>query len=283
MDNENSGAAESGEISDADLGLDHQPTEPESAGGEQLPGAPQSGTADSQVAAPSPSSAQEAAPPWFQQYQTQTEAKLSAYERMLQTVLPALPKPRGAGPDLEQLRAKLDAPDATMADLLQYMEARDTHLKAELGTHTSRVASQANSEQAARGILSPTAVGEGNDYDSVIQRFVEPDLRAAPELNDIFSRQQDPAKARYAYGIMVAMLQRHGGDFASWAKSLLNPVGSQATTTRANVDAIQKAAQDGARKILGNNGKIQSPSGMPSAAEIDAMSDDDFAKRFNLH
>jgi len=165
----------------------------------------------------------------------------------------------------------------TVDDMIEYMRwerARDEQaFQAQVALDAARVAS----EQRARGELSVTNMGDGNDYDSMVSRHVA-DLEAAnPDLRRMFDASKDPAVARYTFAFIREMSERFGGNPAKTFNEIRNSMKARAKGEEDIVKKIDEAAKKGAAQL---RGKVTRPSKTPTKKldvdTINSMSDDEY-------
>lgn len=137
----------------------------------------------------------------------------------------------------------------TIEDLLQYQEWERKRESRSLRVEAALAASQAASEQRARGLLSTSALGEGFDYDAVIARHIAPVEKANPAAAKLFAIQKDPAMARYTIGLMLEAMEKFDNDPVRTFKAIRSALGAQARAGKDLVNRLNKAEEKGAQLV----------------------------------
>jgi hypothetical protein len=169
----------------------------------------------------------------------------------------------------------------TAADVAEYTEWLLRHREGQIRAQAALDAQAAASEQRARGVLSPAALGEGQDYDAVIARHVEPLERENTELRRLFGQMKDPALARYTFGFIRELSEQFGGDPVKTFNEIRKAMQARTQGAEDMVKKIDKAAKSGADKIRARVGRPgKTPGGKIGPNEITNMSSKQYKEMY---
>lgn len=136
-------------------------------------------------------------------------------------------------------------------------------------------ARRASGEVEARALFTSEAMsGEGYAFDSIAAP-VRAIYNSNPGLRDAVAMlvPQNPAVGEYLVGVMMHMINQHGGNVANAARAMLH--GSQAAQRAAS--EMQRAQTTTARRTITQN-RAPATRQKISARDIAAMSDEQFAE-----
>lgn len=161
----------------------------------------------------------------------------------------------------------LTAPDSQWQpkDLTEYIDWQ-----------TEQRAQQAAENNLMVGRLSREALGEGNDYHSVVGRYLAPHVRDNPEIAPLVKML--PAADQYMLGLMRMLYDRSKGDLVTTIKGLLNAGQARQAGAQDVVRSISAGQRRTARTVFQGGGGAQSGGRGLSADEVKDMSWDDFRK-----
>lgn len=143
----------------------------------------------------------------------------------------------------------------TMDQLRQYNEWLIRKEFGALSASQRSTAESVASEQRARGILSPSNVGAGYDFDAMVGKHISPIERANPSFRQAMSHMKDPAMARYAVAVALEATEKFGGDPAKGFKALAHFLGSKA---RGDQEVFDKVKTGIARQQILRGGQRKS-------------------------
>jgi hypothetical protein len=139
--------------------------------------------------------------------------------------------------------------------------------------------SHLSAEHAVRGQLSAQILGQGNDYDSVQQRYVEPLVQRNPEIAPFV--HQLPPEDRYMLGLLHEIHQRSGGDLVKTIKAVRNALGARQEGARDVTNKLNSAARTTAMSVFQGGGGRQTGRRPLTSQDVWNMSDADFRKLSN--
>lgn len=130
-------------------------------------------------------------------------------------------------------------------DLARYLQ---WEMRQELGrmrAETHGVARATLSEQEARGQFTAAELGQGNDYDSLVNRYVAPLVQQNPAVEQLLraATPDNPAAGRMILATIIAAIDQSGGDLVKGVKSVLQGLGAYKQGARDTGRAISRAAQ----------------------------------------
>jgi hypothetical protein len=192
---------------------------------------------------------------------------------------------------LQVLNAKVQSGDYTAQELTQFLDLRDEYRqeqaqqeRAELLAIAEQRSTSAASEARARSEFSVAAMGQGNDYDTLKAKYVEPLYQQAPLIREVISQMKDPARFEM-YAAVCGFLESQSaiaGDPVKLLKTIFAAVTGAPQATggaahRATVTNIQEAATRGAERMLRGGQQVGSQVKSIRAEDIATMPEADFA------
>lgn len=139
--------------------------------------------------------------------------------------------------------------------------------------------SQLSAEHATRGRLSAEILGQGNDYDAVVNKYVAPLAQRNPEIAPFL--QQLPPEDRYMLGLLHEIHQRAGGDLVKTIRAVRNALGARQEGARDVTRGINTAARQTALKVFQGGGGRQTGRRALNSDDIWNMSDEEFRRLSN--
>jgi hypothetical protein len=113
-------------------------------------------------------------------------------------------------------------------------------------------------EQQWRGQLSAATLGEGNDYDTVINKYLMPQVERSPQDYAIV-QQLDP-QARYMLALCHEVYAACGGNLVAAIKAIRGGAGARVAAARDIQKAVNSSAKQTALGVI-RGGKQQSAGG----------------------
>lgn len=135
---------------------------------------------------------------------------------------------------------------------------------------------QATAEHATRGQLNAQTLGKGNDYDSIMTKYVRPLAQRNPEIQPFLA--QLPAEDRYMIGLLHMIHERSGGDLVKTIQSVVNALGARQEGARDVVRSLTSASRKAARNVFQGGGGRQAGRRPLNAQDVWDLSDDDFRR-----
>jgi len=137
--------------------------------------------------------------------------------------------------------------------------------------------SQVTAEHATRGRLSPEVLGQGNDYDTVLQKYIAPLLQRNPEVVPFV--QALPAEDRYMLGLLHEVHARSGGDLIKTIKTIRNALGARQEGARDAQNKVNQAARGAAMRVFQGGGARQTGRrSLQTAEDVWNLSDEEFRR-----
>lgn len=207
-----------------------------------------------QQAAPAPAPAPAAQPDPRDARIAQLEAAQAAINAELTPVLAGLrtqQRQQADRPPIDPSRLDTD-PNLKPSDLLNLLRWEQQRLAEQTTSVAERRAAALLSEQTARGIFSAEVLGQGNDYDSLTNRYVAPLVAQNPAIDQLLAMAApgDPAAGRMIFATIVAAIDRCGGDVLKGVKSVLTGLDAYASGARETAAATRQAARVAAANVL---------------------------------
>ncbi len=143
-------------------------------------------------------------------------------------------------------------PNIKPSDLFRALKWEAERAAQQTLTQAQYVAKATLSEQAARGEYSAAAVGEGNDYDTLVNRYVAPLVSENPAV-DLLIQQvfpNDPAGGRMLVATLIADVERNDGSIVKAIKNRLAGAAAYQQGARETTAALSRAAQAQAARVL---------------------------------
>lgn len=148
------------------------------------------------------------------------------------------PQPPKSVDQLETVQDLMEHIDWKMNQSNQSAQGADMRVRATLA------------EERARGTLSASALGAGNDYDSVVNKYVVPLMQNNPAMTQLFHTQADPALAAYTFGLMQEIAERHGGDPVKAFQAIRSAMSAEMKGQQNLKKNIEQATKTAATKIF---------------------------------
>lgn len=181
----------------------------------------------------------------------QSHAAITAQLTPLVTGLQAQRQLDSNRPPIDPSRIDTD-PNIKPSDLLALLEWKLQQGQQQTLTQAQYAARATLSEQTARGVFNEQALGAGNDYDTMVNRYVAPLVAQNPYLDTLIAHvfPNDPAGGRMAVAALVAAVDRNGGDLVRGIKSFLTGTAAYQQGARETTDAIARGARAAATPVL---------------------------------
>jgi len=204
------------------------------------------GSARAQAAAPAPAPAAPAQEPWraeldgLRRQNAELAAELTPFLAHLQQQV------RGANAPPFSDPAELDTnPNLKPSDLYRALLAANQDQLQRLGAQQQFIARATLSEQTARGAFSAAEMGEGNDYDTLVARYVAPLVQANPAVDNLIAAAgpNDPATVRMIFATVCLAIDEAKGDVVKGIKSFLGGFRAVAQAGEDTRKSIQRAAR----------------------------------------
>lgn len=136
---------------------------------------------------------------------------------------------------------------------------------------------QVTAEHATRGRLNAEVMGQGNDYDSLMQKHIAPLAQRNPEISPFL--QQLPPEDRYMLGVMHEIYARSGRDLVKTVKTIFNALGARQQGARDVTKAVNNAAKGAALKVFQGGGARQTGRrALQTAEDVWNLSDEEFRR-----
>lgn len=181
---------------------------------------------------------------------------------------------------------RLDDPAAGIkpSDFLKLINWQQEQRAAQVLAQAQAGANAVHSEQLARGLYSAAELGEGNDYDSMVSRYVAPLASQNPAIDQLISMAApgDPATGRMIFATIIAAIDRAEGNVPKALKAVINGLGAWKQGARETVQAQARAAKvNDARVFSGRqSGGATERRSLRTAEDVWNMSDADFDRWF---
>jgi hypothetical protein len=179
--------------------------------------------------------------------QAELNGQLSPYLANLQAQQRALQN----RPPIDISRIDTD-PNIKPSDLLNYLRWEAQQTSQNTLSRAEYTARATLSEQNARGQFNAATMGEGNDYDSMVNRYVSPLVAQNPGVEALIAQvfPTNPAAGRMVVAALVHAVDRAGDDLVKGLKGVIDGVGAYAQGARETRKAISRGAKAAAANVM---------------------------------
>jgi hypothetical protein len=173
-----------------------------------------------------------------------------------------------------------DPPTLSPTEYLRYADLR-AERKIEERLRQGELRAQAlgrmaASEQAARGLLSAAAAGQGYDYDTIAEPVRQ--LEAGdPVVAQFIQSREDQALTRYTFGLVLA-IQEKAKDPVAAVKLIRQALTGEARGSAKAITKIQEAAKRNADRVKNGAGGVGGRRGKITDRDVESWDDATFDK-----
>lgn len=173
------------------------------------------------------------------------------------------------------------------SDLVKYLEWQRGQDLARLRAESQFAARATLSETTARGQFSAAALGEGNDYDTMTNRYVAPLIAQNPAVDALIATvfPRDPGAGRMLVATLIAAVDRAGGDLVKGVKAVLDGVGAYQQGAQETRQSLSRAAAARAANVLPGSkaGSRPTTKKISSADDVWNMTESQYANYRRQH
>lgn len=174
-------------------------------------------------------------------------------------------------------REELDTnPNLTPSDLIRYMEWQQQQSMGQTAAQLEASTRTMLAQERARGEFSAATMGEGQDYDSLTNRYVAPLVQNNPAIRELirYAAPGDPARGEMIFATVCALIDRCGDDVVGGLRAALDGVGAYKRGATATTQKITQAAAAQADRVFA--GRAPAATKKLDAAAMWSLPDDQF-------
>jgi hypothetical protein len=174
-------------------------------------------------------------------------------------------------------REQLDTdPNLTPSDMARYFE-----WQTQQGLHSVAAQVESNTrailaQERARGEFNAATMGQGQDYESLTNRYVAPLAQNNPAIRELLRHAApgDPARGEMVFATVCALIDRCGDDLVGGLKAALDGAGAYKRGGAATSQRITDAAQRQADRVFA--GRTPATTQKLDAKSMWSLGDDQF-------